>query len=366
MTVNGDQSVEINNEISLCEGQDEICCRGKRGTPTTIRSPLACGTRHPNGLGATSTSPQDGDESTNFGEWPFTCLIYRQDDTLVGGATLIAPGFVLTAAHNVEDDEASDIRVHCGIWDIGRRSNLRAPQARDVESISIHPQYNPKQLYHDLALLHLEEDFELQDHIGTICLPSFIGDREDFEFDGCVVTGWGDRAELDPDDRPASAQPIMKAVHGLPIWEHDDCEQTYKGEVSSRFRLHDSFICAGGEAGIDACSGDGGGPLACPVPDQDNRYVLAGIVVGGIGCGKEGIPGIYASVEKDLGFIHWATQCKYDPGSDRIAPLYSYPQFDDWMDNLQPTLRLTREKEAAQRLIDACGNFGRRFGVGYG
>ena len=44
--------------------------------------------------------------STHFGEWPHSCLLLdtsknKQGD-FVGGATLIAPGVIITAAHKVE------------------------------------------------------------------------------------------------------------------------------------------------------------------------------------------------------------------------------------------------------------------------
>ena len=43
--------------------------------------------------------------STQFGEWPHMCIILSQDylgDLYVGGASLIAPGILLTAAHVVK------------------------------------------------------------------------------------------------------------------------------------------------------------------------------------------------------------------------------------------------------------------------
>lgn len=55
-------------------------------------------------------------------------------------------------------------------------------------------------------------------------------------------------------------------------------------------------MCAGGEKGKDACNGDGGGPLVCPIDHEGSRYYQAGIVSWGIGCGIENVPGVYVDV----------------------------------------------------------------------
>ena len=41
--------------------------------------------------------------------------------------------------------------------------------------------------------------------------------------------------------------------------------------------MHHGWVCAGGEEGKDACSGDGGGPLVCD-NDKQEGSVLAGLV----------------------------------------------------------------------------------------
>ena len=48
--------------------------------------------------------------STNFGEWPFACLLYEPTNdegkngigNFIGGATLLAPGVVITGAFKLE------------------------------------------------------------------------------------------------------------------------------------------------------------------------------------------------------------------------------------------------------------------------
>jgi secreted trypsin-like serine protease len=63
------------------------------------------------------------------------------------------------------------------------------------------------------------------------------------------------------------------------------------------------FDVVGGQKGKDACIGDGGSSLVCPMPNMKNLYYQAGIVVGGIGCGLKDVPGLYANVFKYLPWI---------------------------------------------------------------
>ncbi|CAH2261298.1 jg21967 [Pararge aegeria aegeria] len=67
-----------------------------------------------------------------------------------------------------------------------------------------------------------------------------------------------------------------------------------KTRLGNSFKLHRSFVCAGGEEGKDTCQGDGGAPLACPI--GNDRYKLSGLVAWGIGCGQKDVPAVYARV----------------------------------------------------------------------
>ena len=50
-----------------------------------------------------------------------------------------------------------------------------------------------------------------------------------------------------------------------------ECEKEFKDKVDN---LHHSFTCFRGNYG-GTCSGDGGGPLVCPIDvnDEDGRYM---------------------------------------------------------------------------------------------
>ena len=62
-----------------------------------------------------------------------------------------------------------------------------------------------------------------------------------------------------------------------------------------------------------------------------SRYVLAGIIAWGIGCGKENVPGAYAAVTDGLCFIDWATKCKH---GNLYKQFYDYSSQcgDNWID----------------------------------
>ena len=51
-----------------------------------------------------------------------------------------------------------------------------------------------------------------------------------------------------------------------------DCEKEHQDDKRPNFRLHSSFSCF---KGIDSgtCSGDGGGPIVCPIEPGSEKYM---------------------------------------------------------------------------------------------
>ena len=97
--VRNDGLTEINSEVSLCPG-DDICCIPGQKTPF-VPEPIVhkCGTHNPSISGIKQKKGTAG-----FGEWPHACLLANKaDNSILGGATLIAPGVVVTAAHKLRN-----------------------------------------------------------------------------------------------------------------------------------------------------------------------------------------------------------------------------------------------------------------------
>ncbi|KAG0715765.1 Phenoloxidase-activating factor 2 [Chionoecetes opilio] len=159
------------------------------------------------------------------------------------------------------------------------------------------PNYVGSILSYDVALLILDSPAQLGHTIDTICLPP---PHLDFHHHRCVVSGWG----KDMFSEVGKFQQILKSID-LPPVDHGSCELAMRGtRLGPGFHLHDSFMCAGGEQGKDACEGDGGSPLVCHSPDDpSSRYYQIGVVSWGIGCGEAGLPGVYADVTKAVLWI---------------------------------------------------------------
>ena len=100
-----------------------------------------------------------------------------------------------------------NLLVRCGDWD--RQIETSAEeflhyQDQTISSVSIHPKYSGSSgtasegLHNDIAILFVQNDYNLDKHIDTICLPEIPNQRNgQYDENKCVAMGWGaDTIEL--------------------------------------------------------------------------------------------------------------------------------------------------------------------------
>ncbi|XP_063837123.1 phenoloxidase-activating factor 2-like [Ostrinia nubilalis] len=273
---------------------------GLAPTPTT---PRECGTGMVKGLDLGLQS-DNGEAWLGYGEFPWNVVIFKvapaSDDSnetfnvFLGGGSLIHMRVVLTAAHYVVTAEANTLRVRAGEWDMGSTKEHYPHQDRDVSSIEVHKDFIRGTLYYDAALLFLSSPVDPAPHINVVCLPP--PKRLQVEGTRCFASGYGKRYTND------TFQSLPKKVE-IPVVKHSTCQKQLRStRLGAIFELHRSFMCAGGEPGVDTCKGDGGSALVCPMQYQPDRFVQAGIVAWGVGCGG-GVPGVYSDTSVVRDFI---------------------------------------------------------------
>ncbi|XP_005165399.1 transmembrane protease serine 13b isoform X1 [Danio rerio] len=221
------------------------------------------------------------------GHWPWQASLHFQGKHSCGGS-LVAPDFIITAAHCFpKETSGSQLPSNWKVY-IGFVSQLKLPSPYYVKEIILHEKYNPTTKNYDIALLKLNKPAS---DVEPICLPvigqTFPPAKQ------CWTTGFG----VIRQGSNSVSTSLMEVTVSLIDSSVCNSPNVYNGEITENMQ------CAGDlRGGKDSCQGDSGGPLACK--SNDGQWFLTGVTSWGEGCGQVNRPGVYSDVAKYLMWIY--------------------------------------------------------------
>ncbi|GGC93580.1 S1 family peptidase [Undibacterium terreum] len=226
----------------------------------------------------------------NYAKWQAAIHLTNKkvSDGLVCGGSIIARGWILTAAHCFYDRSTKQrfpedlLLVSYGSVALDGKRTFAHINKVHIQNYAYGLPAN------DIALVQTDDD------LGSDFMPLAEQQDQNLELGELGVVGWGET------EKSFVSNILLYAT--MNAYPYTNCKQFYP-EIPA------GVLCAGNK-GTDTCHGDSGGPLYAI---KNNNIVQVGITIAGDGCGVK--PGLYSSVRF---YLKWIDQTLQVTGSQRV------------------------------------------------